>query len=142
MFDLEYLLQLGVFNQLIPIWHVFFFIAGLLPFMLLNRTKICLLITYLFTFYLGFMVQWGEYIASSGSMKPFVLYSFSGLAVAVFFCATIFNEKPQDNEQSWMSQSRAGNRERPLADYPVDPLDRAVNVTHSSENDGFTTRLR
>src|SRR5262245_2170353 len=142
MFDLEYLLQLGVFNQLIPIWHVFFFIAGLLPFMLLNRTKICLLITYLFTFYLGFMVQWGEYIASTGSMQPFVLYSFSGLAVAVFFCATIFNEKPQDDEQSWSSHRRARNRQRPPADYPVDPLDHAVNVTHSPENDGFTTRLR
>ena len=64
----------------------------MLPFLLFNRVKICLLITYLFTFYLGFMVQWGDYIASTGSMQPFVLYSFSGLAIAVFFVATIFTE--------------------------------------------------
>ena len=41
MFDIETLMQLGVFNQLIPIWQVFFFIAGLLPFLLMDRVKIC-----------------------------------------------------------------------------------------------------
>ena len=92
MFDIDNLMHLGVFNQLIPIWQVFFFIAGLLPFLLMDRVKICLLITYLFTFYLGFMVQWGEYLSSTGSMQPFVLYSLSGLAIAVFFVATIFND--------------------------------------------------
>ena len=75
MFDLDNLLQLGVFNQLIPVWQVFFFIASLLPFLLWNRVKICLLITYLFTYYLGFMVQWGDYLSTSDTMQPFVLYS-------------------------------------------------------------------
>jgi len=74
MFDIENLMHLGVFNQLIPIWQVFFFIASLLPFLLCNRVKICLLITYMFTYYLGFMVQFGDYISTSGSMQPFVLY--------------------------------------------------------------------
>ena len=90
MFDIENLMHLGVFNQLIPIWQVFFFIASLLPFLLWNRVKICLLITYMFTYYLGFMVQFGDYISTTGSMQPFVLYSLSGLAIAVFFVATIF----------------------------------------------------
>ena len=67
MFDIDHLLQLGVFNQLIPIWQVFFFIASLLPFLLWNRVKICLLITYLFTYYLGFMVQWGDYLSPAAS---------------------------------------------------------------------------
>src|SRR5215813_186011 len=53
MFDIENLMHIGVFNQLIPIWQVFFFIASLLPFLLWNRVKVCLLITYMFTFYLG-----------------------------------------------------------------------------------------
>ena len=53
--------------------QVFFFIAALLPFLLMDRVKMCLLVTYLFTFYLGFMVQWGEYLSSTGSMQPFVL---------------------------------------------------------------------
>ena len=52
MFDIDHLMKLGVFNQsLIPIWQIFFFIASLLPFLLLNRVKICLLITYPFSDY-------------------------------------------------------------------------------------------
>ena len=142
MFDLENLVQLGVFNQLIPVWHVFFFIAGLLPFLLLNRVKICLLITYLFTFYLGFMVQWGDYIASTGSMQPFVLYSFSGLAIAVFFVATIFTESPEKETVRWSIRRPQHQDNVPAAEYRGDPLDHAVNVTQGSENEGFTTRLR
>jgi hypothetical protein len=142
MFDLDNLLHLGVFNQLIPVWHVFFFIAGMLPFLLFNRVKICLLITYLFTFYLGFMVQWGDYIASTGSMQPFVLYSFSGLAIAVFFVATIFTETPEKDSVQWPNRSRTRHENMPVAEYHGDPLDHAVNVTQTSEGDGFTTRLR
>lgn len=137
MFDIENLLQLGVFNQLIPIWQVFFFIASLLPFLLLNRVKICLLITYLFTYYLGFMVQWGDYISSSGSMQPFVLYALSGVAIAVFFVATIFSEGAEN-----LKARRARLREVDDAaeEFYVrrrrrDPLEAAVNVTPTTEAD-------
>ena len=68
MFDIDELLKLGIFNQLIPVWQILFFIASLLPFLLWNRVKICLLITYLFTFYLGFMIIFGEHLAKAGSM--------------------------------------------------------------------------
>ena len=142
MFDLDHLLQLGVFNQLIPVWHMFFFIAALLPFLLFNRVKICLLITYLFTFYLGFMVQWGDYLASTGSMQPFVLYSFSGLAIAVFFVATIFTEKPEQDTVPWAGRSQSQHENVAAAEYRGDPLDHAVNVTQTSEGDGITNRLR
>ena len=107
MFDIENLMQLGVFNQLIPIWQVFFFIAALLPFLLMDRVKICLLVTYLFTFYLGFMVQWGEYLSSTGSMQPFVLYSLSGLAIAVFFVATIFTDPTPESQMRWVRYGQA-----------------------------------
>lgn len=139
MFDLDHLLQLGVFNQLIPVWHVFFFITGMLPFLLFNRVKICLLITYLFTFYLGFMVQWGDYIASTGSMQPFVLYSFSGLAVAVFFVATIFTDKPEKEPLSWRGRRNMHASNVPSADYHGDPLDHAVNVTQTAESEEFAS---
>ncbi len=142
MFDLDHLLQLGVFNQLIPVWHVFFFIAGMLPFLLFNRVKICLLITYLFTFYLGFMVQWGDYIASTGSMQPFVLYSFSGLAIAVFFVATIFTDKPETGAARDRSRHSSRHENMPTEKLRGDPLDHAVNVTQNSEDEGFTSRLR
>ena len=130
MFDIENLMQLGVFNQLIPIWQIFFFIAGLLPFLLLDRVKICLLITYLFTFYLGFMVQWGDYLASNGSMQPFVLYSFSGLAIAVFFVATIFTESPKNAKVRWVRYGRPSDDAdgEPVA-RGRDPVDVAINVT-------------
>jgi len=123
MFDIDNLMQLGVFNQLIPIWQVFFFIAGLLPFLLMDRVKICLLITYLFTFYLGFMVQWGDYLSSTGSMQPFVLYSLSGLAIAVFFVATIFTDPPKPSARYVRYRQPKG-----------DPVDLAVNVTEIFDN--------
>jgi hypothetical protein len=132
MFDIENLLRLGVFSQLIPIWQVFFFIASLLPFLLWNRVKICLLITYLFTYYLGFMVQWGDYLATSGSMQPFVLYSLSGLAIAVFFVSTIFSEQPERTKVRWVRYSaQPDDRDEP--GRPSDPLETAVNVTNVSD---------
>ena len=95
MFDSETLLNMGFFNQVIPIWQVFFYILSLLPFLLLQRVKICLLITYMFAYYLGFMVQWGDYIKANGSMSPFILYALSGLLIAVLFVATFFSENPK-----------------------------------------------
>ena len=135
MFDIETLMQLGVFNQLIPIWQVFFFIAGLLPFLLMDRVKICLLITYLFTFYLGFMVQWGEYLSSTGSMQPFVLYSLSGFAIAVFFVATIFTDPAPSPQVRWARYGHAaGNTaDGPIPKAPHDPMEIAVDVTQVSE---------
>ncbi len=135
MFEIETLMQLGVFNQLIPIWQVFFFIAALLPFLLMDRVKMCLLVTYLFTFYLGFMVQWGEYLSSTGSMQPFVLYSLSGLAIAVFFVATIFTDPAPSAKVHWVRYGQAdGNTaEGPVPKAPHDPMEIAVDVTHVSE---------
>jgi len=135
MFDVEALLKLGVFNQLIPIWQVFFFIASLLPFLLWNRVKICLLITYLFTYYLGFMVQWGDYIATTGSMQPFVVYALSGFAIAVFFVATIFTERPEKTQVRWVRYSPMSDEEGHHAMARNDPVEVAVNVTDVSEVD-------
>ena len=135
MFDINHLLELGVFSQLIPIWQVFFFIASLLPFLLWNRIKICLLITYLFTYYLGFMVQWGDYISNMGSMQPFVLYSLSGLAIAVFFVATIFTEQPDKKTKvRWVrfAQPDNGEEDNPGQIRHRDPVEVAINVTHSN----------
>jgi hypothetical protein len=93
MFDVDKLLQLGLLSHMIPVWQVFFFIAALLPFLLWNRVRLCLLITYLFTFYLGFMVQWGDYLAASGTLFPFFVYSFSGILITVIFVILIFKEE-------------------------------------------------
>jgi uncharacterized membrane protein len=135
MFDIENLMHLGVFNQLIPIWQVFFFIASLLPFLLWNRVKICLLITYMFTYYLGFMVQFGDYISSSGSMQPFVLYSLSGLAIAVFFVATIFTEQPEKTKVRWVRYAQTEADEKKNGMRHPDPVEAAINVTNVSDTE-------
>lgn len=135
MFDLDHLLALGVFNQLIPIWQVFFYIASMLPFLLWNRVKICLLITYLFTYYLGFMVQWGDYISTTGTMQPFVLYSLSGLAIAVFFVATIFTESPEKTKVRWVRYRSAENDDDPEFARGRDPVEVAINVTQASDRE-------
>jgi hypothetical protein len=110
MFDIDHILKLGLFNQLIPMWQVFFYIAALVPFLLLNRIKICLLLTYLFTFYLGFMVQWGEYLASSGLLFPFVLYAFSGIIVAICFVVLVFREEGFESRLRWNKHSKRFQR--------------------------------
>ncbi|MEX0804947.1 MAG: hypothetical protein WD688_16760 [Candidatus Binatia bacterium] len=137
MSEIENLLKLGVFNQLIPIWQVFFFIASLLPFLLWNRVKICLLITYMFTYYLGFMVQWGDYISNMGSMQPFVLYSLSGLAIAVFFVATIFAEGSDKTKVHIVGVARPGAAEEDDGRSRMrrhDPVEAAVNITDITDN--------
>jgi hypothetical protein len=137
MFDIDNLMQLGVFSQLIPIWQVFFFIAGLLPFLLMDRVKICLLVTYLFTFYLGFMVQWGEYLSSTGSMQPFVLYSLSGLAIAVFFVATIFTDPKPNTKVRWVRYADPNDEavDDSARGRRRDPVEMAVNVTQTPESE-------
>jgi hypothetical protein len=93
MFEVDNLVQLGLFSQMIPVWQVFLFIAAMLPFLLFDRMRICLLITYMFTFYLGFMVQWGDYLATTGSLMPFFMYAFSGIFVTVAFVILVFRDE-------------------------------------------------
>jgi hypothetical protein len=105
MFDVETLIDLGLPNHLISIWQVFFYIVLMIPFLLLERTKLCLLITYLFTYYLAFLLYWGDLIASAGSMLPFFLYTFSGLAIVVLFVAASFYEKPEKKTEPEQEKS-------------------------------------
>jgi hypothetical protein len=137
MFDTDELLKLGIFNQLIPIWQVLFLIASLFPFLLWNRVKICLLITYLFTYYLGFMVIFGEHLAKAGSMQPFVLYALSGLGIAVLFVATIFTEGgPEQTKVRWVGYARPSGDDASSGMGRRDPVEMAVNVTHVSDTEG------
>lgn len=61
-----------------------------------------MLITYLFTFYLGFIVQWGDYLAASGSLLPFFLYAFSGIFVTVVFVILVFRDEAPQLKLSFM----------------------------------------
>jgi hypothetical protein len=81
------------------------------------------------------MVQWGDYIANSGSMQPFVLYSLSGLMIAVFFVATIFTEGVGQTKVRWVRYARpnTGDNSEPLR--PADPVEIAINVTPASDSE-------
>ncbi|TAJ81183.1 hypothetical protein EPO44_18100 [bacterium] len=102
MLDVETLLSLGLPNHLISVWQVFLYIAIMVPCLLFQRTKLCLLVTYLFTYYLAFLIYWGDFIASAGSMVPFAIYALSGLAIVVLFVAASFSERAQ------MKQNQVG----------------------------------
>ncbi len=46
-------------------WQVFLYIAILVPFLMLQRVKFCLLITYIYTYYLAYIIYWGDFIMSA-----------------------------------------------------------------------------
>lgn len=93
MLDVDTLLNLGLPSHLISIWQVFLYLALMIPCLLMQRVKLCLLVTYLFSYYLAFLVYWGDLIAEAGSMLPFALYALSGLAIVVLFVASSYSER-------------------------------------------------
>ena len=115
---------------------MFFFIASLLPFLLWNRVKIFLLITYMFTYYLGFMVQFGDYISTTGSMRPFVLLFSQRSCNYGLLLATIFTDQPERTKIRWVRFSQqSDDEERPARMRPSDPVEAAINVTHVSDTE-------
>lgn len=100
MLDVQTLLSLGLPDHLISVWQVFIYLAFMVPLLLLQRVKLCLLITYLFAYYLAFVIYWADFIAASGSMAPFVLYALSGLAIGVLFAASSYADHRAQTNQS------------------------------------------
>lgn len=104
MFDVETLLNLELTNHVISVWQVFLYIALMVPLLLLQRTRLCLLLTYMFTYYLAFLIYWGELIATAGFMLPFALYVLSGIAILVLFVAGSLFER-RDKSSTLTSSS-------------------------------------
>ena len=74
--------------------------------------------------------------STTGSMQLFVLYSLSGLAIAVFFVATIFTDQPERTKVRWVRFSQqSDDEERPPRMRPSDPVEAAINVTHVSDTE-------
>jgi hypothetical protein len=67
--------------------------------------RICLFLLYLFTFYLGFVVQRGDYLASAGALLPFMLYAFSGIFISVVFVLLAFKDEGFLLKQLWKRDS-------------------------------------
>lgn len=98
MLDVDTLLDLGLPNQLVSVWQVFLYVVIMVPLLLFQRVKLCLLATYLFAYYLAFLIYWGDFIAGAGSMTPFVIYALSGLAIVVLFVASSYSEQAEAKE--------------------------------------------
>lgn len=72
---------------------------------------------YLFTFYLSFMVQWGDHLAAAGALFPFFLYAFSGIVVTVVFVILIFREEGLVLPISWKQRTEVLRPYEPRRDF-------------------------
>ena len=101
MIDLETLLDLGLAGIVLPAWPVMLYVVLMSLFALMHRIRLCLLTSYLFTFYWGFSLHWSEFLSEGkGFTIAFIIYSFGGLAIAGLVIAASFSGPPPRGENS------------------------------------------
>jgi len=88
MVELETLLDPRLTNLLLPAWPVMLYVVLVSGFVLMRRLLPCLLTTYLFTFYWGFLLHWADFIPSGTYLAAFVMYIVSGLLIACLIIST------------------------------------------------------
>ncbi len=78
----------------IPAWQIGIYIGLNSVFMLVGERKLCLVTTYLFTFYWGFYVYGNEFmIVAGGSTVALSLYIVGGILLVTFSLYAFFQEK-------------------------------------------------
>ncbi len=100
MVDLETLLDLRLTSLLLPAWPVMLYVALVSVFVLMRRIRLCLLTTYLFTFYWGISLHWGAFLSTGTYLTAFIVYTICGVAVAGLAIAASFSEPARDKRQS------------------------------------------
>ncbi len=101
MIDFETMSDLGLTSLLLPAWPVMLYVVLMSLFVLMHRIRLCLLTSYLFTFYWGFSLHWSDFfIAGSGFTLAFIVYSVAGLAIAALFIAASFSGTSSPKETS------------------------------------------
>ncbi len=95
MFSEVFIPQLFLNDMTIPAWQMALFIIIISIFMLLQRHKLCLVTTYLFTFYWAFFLYWGEVVLSSFGRLPHaaVLYLVFGTIHITLTLIGLFQEE-------------------------------------------------
>jgi hypothetical protein len=80
-------------DLVIPAWQMALFIVTISVFILIQRIKLTLIITFLFTFYWAFFLYWGDVLASFGKF-PFVaaVYLVSGVIYTVLTLIAFYRE--------------------------------------------------
>jgi uncharacterized membrane protein YphA (DoxX/SURF4 family) len=80
-------------HQLLTIWELLVYLAILIPALLLRRLKFCLLLSFMFTYYLAFLLYWGDFIDRTPSRFSFLAYVLSGFLVVALVVLESFKEK-------------------------------------------------
>ena len=85
--------QMLLIELVIPAWQMALFIVTISVFMLIQRIKLTLIITFLFTFYWAFFLYWGDVLASFAKF-PFVaaVYLVSGVIYTVLTLIAFYRE--------------------------------------------------
>jgi hypothetical protein len=101
MVDFETLLDLGLTSLVLPAWPVMLYVVFMSLFVLMHKIRLCLLTSYLFTFYWGFSLHWSDLvIAGEGFTIAFIIYSVAGLAIAGLVIAASFSGTSSPKETS------------------------------------------
>jgi hypothetical protein len=86
--------QILSIKLVIPAWQMAFFIITISIAMLMRRIKLCLITIFIFTFYWGFFLYWGDIIASFSRFPNVVsLYLVSGTIHIVLTLIAFFREE-------------------------------------------------
>ena len=89
--DLIALQSLGDVSLAIPAWQMAMFVGIMSVFVLLGRLQLCILVTYVFVLYWGFLVYAPSFIGVAGdNILAFMVYVFCGLAIVVLAIVTFF----------------------------------------------------
>ncbi len=78
----------------IPAWHIALYIAISAIFMLVQQRRLCLITTYLFTFYWGFYIYADEFVmAASDSTLALSSYIICGMLLIVLSLVAFLQER-------------------------------------------------
>ena len=78
----------------IPAWHIALYIAISALFMLMQQRRLCLIATYLFTFYWGFYIYAYEFVkVASNSKLALSSYIICGMLLIVLSLVAFLHER-------------------------------------------------
>lgn len=120
------LAHLGPADVVILAWQMGLFVITLSIFVLMKRTQLSLITTYLFTLYWGFYLYWGNYIASAGaSTIPVLVYAFFGILQAALTAFAFYQDRPKASSPEGEKQDISiapGSKQLPRTHEVTQPL--------------------
>lgn len=101
MFDIDILRNLENGGFVIPAWEIIFYIAVISFYALMGRTRSCLINSFAFTFYWGFMYLLPKTFSANGlSHTALIMYGISGLGIYGLVTVAFLRPSPKREESS------------------------------------------